>query len=71
MIMKCPNCGCDDLSRDEVDVGIGIICGPYGCECGWSESDAYNQLLETRKPRTDQYGGYYPEQVTQLKGVDE
>ena len=36
--MTCPECGtlCE---RDEVDVGPGVICGPWSClGCGWSES---------------------------------
>lgn len=41
--MVCPNCG-DQCGRDEVDVGVGIINGPWGCGCGWSESDEYNAL---------------------------
>lgn len=35
--MKCPECGapCD---RDEVDIGVGVQCGPWGCyDCGWTE----------------------------------
>jgi len=33
----CPACGgaCD---RDEVDIGVGVLCGPWGCSCcGWVE----------------------------------
>lgn len=60
--MKCPNCGnmCD---RDEADVGVGIIYGPWGCGCGWSESEEYN-LLTGPKERDghvlDQWGGATP-----------
>jgi len=39
--VNCPECGslCD---RDEGDVGVGIIAGPWGCiECGWTEDDAF------------------------------
>lgn len=35
--MNCPKCEtpCD---RDEVDVGVGVICGPWRCNgCGWSD----------------------------------
>lgn len=40
--MECPKCG-GDCDRDEVDVGVGVIHGPYGCfECGWSESAEYD-----------------------------
>ncbi len=39
--MKCPKClrACD---RDEVDVGVGVIHGPWGCRCGWSEDPRYD-----------------------------
>jgi hypothetical protein len=57
--MNCPNCGAADLYRDEVDVGVGIIYGPYGCPCGWSESSEYNQLRGA-EARTDPWGGVYP-----------
>ena len=61
----CPRCGsyCD---RDSADVGIGIIYGPYGCECGWSEWGKYDAVFgEGQKPDddggyTDTRGGYYP-----------
>lgn len=37
--MRCPRCGgpCD---RDEADVGIGVIGGPWGCPaCHWIEGE--------------------------------
>ncbi|NKJ03107.1 hypothetical protein FHT29_000052 [Rhizobium sp. SG741] len=37
----CPRCG-DGAWRDSVDVGVGVIHGPYGCACGWSESEKYD-----------------------------
>jgi len=39
--MDCPKCGYD-CYRDEVDVGVGIMYGPYGCMCGWSEDPRYD-----------------------------
>lgn len=34
----CPNCGAHMLQRIEVDIGVGIQYGPWGCyQCGWSE----------------------------------
>ena len=40
--MECPKCG-GECFRDEVDVGVGTIYGPYGCpECSWSESPEYD-----------------------------
>lgn len=44
--MKCPECEtlCD---REEVDVGVGLVCSPWGCSnCGWSEDDGF-PMLET------------------------
>jgi hypothetical protein len=29
-LMSCPKCG-DRCERDSVDVGVGVIRGPYGC----------------------------------------
>lgn len=60
--MICENCGmmCD---RDEADVGVGIIYGPWGCACGWSERVEYNLINgpKTRDGyRLDQYGGATP-----------
>lgn len=39
----CPKCGEALLWRESADVGIGIIYGPWGCECGWSESAEYDR----------------------------
>ena len=63
--MKCPKCGgqCD---RDSVDVGVGVIRGPYGCEeCGWSEDSEYDlssgkDPVDEKGGVIDQYGGYHP-----------
>lgn len=65
--MKCPRCR-TPCHRDEVDVGVGIICGPWGCPgCGWSESDEYDlsagqNPVDARGGAIDQYGGYHPPQ---------
>lgn len=63
--MICPNCGAEDLWRDSADVGVGVIYGPYGCDCGWSEWDEYNQLIgnggvKENGAYEDPYGGFYP-----------
>jgi hypothetical protein len=72
--MKCPKCGghCD---RDSVDIGVGIMHGPYGCEeCGWSESPEYD-LSDGRSPldekggAIDQYGGYHHPGSARALGV--
>jgi hypothetical protein len=40
--MDCPKCK-SECFREDVDVGVGIIYGPYGCaQCGWSEDPYYN-----------------------------
>lgn len=44
--MNCPECGapCD---RDEVDIGVGVQCGPWGCfDCGWTESHPIVGFIE-------------------------
>lgn len=62
----CPRCGDGDLWRDSVDVGVGVIYGPYACPCGWSESEEYDALfgkgcqIDEKGGYTDPYGGYWP-----------
>lgn len=65
-IDKCPKCSCDELHRDSVNVGVGVIDGPWGCpQCGWSEDSEYD-LSDGRDPvdaeggAIDQFGGYHP-----------
>lgn len=63
--MNCPKCG-TECHRDSVDVGVGIIHGPYGCPgCAWSEDGAYDLSdgripLDEKGGAIDQYGGYHP-----------
>lgn len=38
----CPECG-DNCWRDSADVGVGIIYGPWGCSCGWSELGSHEE----------------------------
>lgn len=40
--MNCPKCK-EECDRDEVDVGVGMIYGPFGCPCGWSEWAEYDR----------------------------
>jgi hypothetical protein len=55
--MECEECG-DDCYRESVDVGVGIIYGPWGCpSCGWSESSIY---AHPQHKGFDQYGSYHP-----------
>lgn len=37
---KCPRCG-GELTRDAVDIGVGVQYGPAGCpDCYWLENKA-------------------------------
>lgn len=62
--MNCPKCNtpCD---RDEVDVGVGVVTGPWGCSnCHWSEDERYD-LSDGRSNQRDggtidERGGFTP-----------
>lgn len=59
--MDCPKCG-SACGREEAHNGVGLVCGPYGCICGWSEWPEYD-LSDGQSPRYedgifDQYGGW-------------
>lgn len=54
--MICPECGAA-CARDEVNVEVGMIYGPYGCSCGWSEDERYRHNPD---PRVDSRGGFTP-----------
>jgi hypothetical protein len=57
MTVKCLNCGMD-CDRDEVDVGVGVIYGPYGCNsCGWSEAPEYDSS-NGPSPKQQENPGY-------------
>ena len=44
--MKCKKCGAECI-RDEVDIGVGVQYGPWGCpECGWSQIDDWPDDLK-------------------------
>jgi len=55
---RCPNCGSDDLRRDEVHNGVAMLYGPWGCACGWSEDERY---AFNPDPRIDSRGGFTPD----------
>lgn len=63
--MNCPECGAK-CGRDEVDVGVGLIYGPWGCwDCGWSEESKYDlrdgpRFDEETGGEFDQFGGLTP-----------
>ena len=45
----CPHCG-EGCDRESVDVGIGIMHGPWGCgNCGWSSSPEYDSRVGIRR----------------------
>lgn len=64
--MTCPRCG-SVCGRDEVDVGVGVMYGPWGCYCGWSESAEYDvsegPKLTPEGYEIDQWGGLTPPQI--------
>jgi hypothetical protein len=44
---KCEACGSEYLDRIEVDIGVGVQCGPWQCcDCGWTEDDGTASLLK-------------------------
>lgn len=54
--MKCEKCG-EECDRDEVDVGVGIIYGPYGCAgCGWSSAPEYDGSEGIRPAELEHHG---------------
>lgn len=56
--MDCPKCG-NECDRDEVDVGVGVIYGPYGCyACGWSDDPEYDSS-EGESEKQKQYPNHY------------
>lgn len=63
--MQCPKCK-GACHRDSVDIGVGVIHGPFGCEeCGWSENEKYDlstgkNPVDEKGGAIDQYGGYHP-----------
>ena len=67
--LDCPKCG-EACWREEVDVGVGIIYGPWGCECcGWSSDRRYDRgdaearaAADAEHPDhiVDQFGGLTP-----------
>lgn len=62
--MQCPKCG-GECYRDEVDIGVGIMYGPWGClECGWSSSPEYDRSEGMKYDEEgyllNQFGHLYP-----------
>ena len=49
----CPKCG-NEVIRDEVDIGVGTMYGPAGCnECGWSEEADMKEAMKRLGLETD------------------
>ncbi len=49
--MKCPKCN-EECDRDEVNVGVGIIYGPWYClNCFWHEE---NKTVEIKPISMDE-----------------
>lgn len=51
---SCPKCG-EECCRDSVDVGVGVIYGPWGCICGWS-SDPHYDASDGPSPAQKEHG---------------
>lgn len=74
----CPHCG-EECDRASVDVGVGVIHGPWGCpHCGWSSSPEYDSREGIRRDGDnrvfDQYGASHhvtrPEGAAMLAGLN-
>lgn len=68
--MNCPKCGEEDLYRDEVDVEVGIIYGPYGCMCGWSENPHYDASNGPSPAQLEESGGRYVDPYGSSHSID-
>jgi len=59
---KCPKCG-EEMYRDEVDVEVGVICGPWGCGyCGWSSDPRYDCSGDKESPAQSEHPEWYVDQ---------
>jgi hypothetical protein len=69
---QCLKCSAD-CYRDSVDIGVGVMFGPWGCpNCGWSENEKYDlssgkSPLDKEGGAIDQYGGYHPPKSSMAK----
>jgi hypothetical protein len=64
----CPRCG-EECYRDEADVGIGIIYGPWGCCCGWSSDPRYDSS-QGPSPAQLENPGWYVDSTGGMQRVD-
>lgn len=65
--MDCPKCN-EPCDRDSVDVGVGIIYGPYGCACGWSEDPRYDRS-NGPSPAQLEHPDYYVDSMGGMQSV--
>jgi hypothetical protein len=69
----CEKCG-EECWRDEADVGVGVIYGPWACGvCGWSENEYYdrsNGPSAAQKEHPDHYVDPHG-RMTPLSGIAE
>ena len=67
----CPRCGEEELHRDSVHNGVGVLHGPYGCPCGWSEYEEYDAKFKGGYQKdggySDPYGNFFPEENIVVK----
>ena len=57
VMMDCKKCG-QECYRESVDVGVGVLHGPWGCPCcGWSDDPEYD-CSEGESPATKRTGFY-------------
>ncbi len=48
--MICPNCKSTECWRDEIDIGVGVQCGPWHCaDCGWYEGHEADALIDLER----------------------
>jgi transcription elongation factor Elf1 len=54
---KCPKCGSEDTTREEVDIGVGTQYGPLHCRaCGFDEQQEVQSLF--RIPMEDDFNAF-------------
>lgn len=53
--MVCPNCNTSDfMTRDEVDIGVGVQYGPWQCYgCGWFEGHEVDAAIDADRLKED------------------
>lgn len=49
----CPKCG-EECDRESCDVEVGVIHGPWGCPCGYSEDPRYD-MSEGENAATEEF----------------